>query len=204
MALTHLPVLAAILAVEDLGVRFYALTGACISLVAAIEHDLFDLYMDATGLTPEQAAPIFYKHVRFSHKRDTADQAIRESLGKSSLLAKWDVLLRHVQELAGSAAARNLLGHNSVSQQLHVVLRKDAADVYEQFLVNQNANMVLAGMRDPQQVTLETLEIYAQRLITLRLRLTRFAAPLRKACGRPLDKDERLLAARRLRGRTRR
>jgi hypothetical protein len=186
MSALHLPSLAAIKGVDDLEVRFYAMIGACISLVAAVEHDLFDLYVDASGFSALEAAPVFYRYVKFSHKRDTADGAITAALAGHSLLKKWESLLEDVQALVGDGAPRNLLGHNGVSTDLFVQAAPDgeSADVFERFTVNQNANIVLAGMRPARTETISTLEIYAQRLITLRLRLTRFAAPLRQACGR--------------------
>lgn len=204
MAQIHLPDLAAIYRVEDLEVRFYATVGACISLVAAVEHDLFDLYMDASGLTPEQSAPVFYRFVKFSHKRDTADAAIRVALARNNLLTTWERLLHDVQALAGEDAARNVLGHNSVNTELEVKLTPEGADVYERFVVDQNANQVLARMRRPRREDLNTLENYAQRLVTLRLRLTRFAPRLRKVCGRPREQDAAVLAAIPRRRRTKR
>jgi hypothetical protein len=203
MAHGHLPDLAAIYAVKDLGVRFYATVGACISLVAGVEHDLFDLYVDASGQSPDAAARVFYRHVKFSHKRDTVDSAVQAALSENQLLRKWNDLLHHVQQLAGPDAARNVLGHNSVSSELSFAMRKDVADIYEEFRVNQNANVVLAGLRPERTETLDSLEKYAQQLRTLRLRLIRFGPQLREVCGRPREQDAAALAARRPRARTR-
>src|SRR5436190_12380163 len=120
----HLPDLQDIDKVEDPSVRFYAIIGACISLVANVEHALFGLYVDASGLSEADAASVYYRHVRFSHKRNTVDAAVRAVLAKHSLGAKWDELLRSTQDLCGDGAARNLLGHNAVSDVLSVVPTK--------------------------------------------------------------------------------
>jgi len=184
--MAHIPNLMAIDAVEDPAVRLYAIIGASISLAAAVEHAMFEVYVVASDQDEAAAAPIFYRHVRFSHKRDVTDDAVRRLLplkANPHLSGRWDELVQHAQDLLGSDTARNLVGHNAVSSDLAIELDENDAflDAIAEFEVNQNHHMVRAGLRPSRRVEFDALRFYAQRLITLRLRLSRFAASLREA-----------------------
>ena len=163
----HSPNLLAIRALTDQEIQFYAILGACVSLVSAVEHGLFECYISASGLLRSDAAAIFYKHVNYTHKRDTVDEAVRTAISSDArLLARWNELLSRAQGLLGPNGARNLLGHNYV--QYNIELFIDDASMFSGFnapiKVSQNTAIVDANIRPKRDETFESLYNYAQTL----------------------------------------
>ena len=199
----HFPNVTAIRAVEQDDIRFYAIVGACVSLVSAVEFGLFECYVAATGQAEKDAAIVFYRFNQYTHKRDVVDGAIR-AIPNPSIAKQWDKLLIIVQSLLGPDGPRNLLAHNFISGDALVTFDDDTKQVgvQIQFSTEQNAAQIAAGTRSKRSEDFESLATFASRLVGVRISLRKFNSRLRVACGRPLPLDERALAMKRRRGRT--
>lgn len=184
------PDLKAIQQTADFNVQFYAIIGAATSLAAELEFDLFGLYQEASGLETHAAAEIFYKYVKFSHKRDAADQAMR-ALGPSATELDWSETLQMMNEVGGDGTARNLVGHNRPKQSVWVVRNGDRADVFAENYVEQNEHLVSAERRKPQRETYESLLAYCERAIVCANRLRCHGYQLRRAKEQSLAPDAR-------------
>ncbi len=184
------PDLKAIGETADFNVQFYAIIGAATSLAAELEFDLFGLYQEASGLEPQAAAQIFYRYVKFSHKRDTTDEAMR-ALGPRATELDWSETLQMLNDVGGDGTARNLIGHNRPKQDVRVVLNGDAAEVFVENFVEQNEYLVSAARRAPQRETYSSLMAYCERAIVCANRLRRHGYLLRRAKERSLSQDAR-------------
>jgi hypothetical protein len=186
-ARTHLPDIDAVRAVSAPDIRFYAIVGACVSLVSTVERSLFDCYAIASGKSDADCAAEFYKYVRYEHKRCVVDLAIRSNCSDPSILRRWDNLLNVVDNLLGPNGARNLVAHNVVDLRLTLFFSEpsfeDLATEFE-FSTSQNNLLVLLKRRAARTEDFESLAEYATRLKGLKLSLVRFSSRLRKACGR--------------------
>lgn len=175
------PDLEAIDKTEDLNVQFYAAIGAATSLAAALERELFTAYLAASGLESPAAAEIFYRHITFAHKRNTADKAIREAISTFDIALDWPKILEQLNGLCGDGTARNLIGHNVVRQQVTSRLIDDAVDVFVANYVEQNEHLVAAAKRPAQKATYANLFTYCQDADVCLSRLRYVGSQLRKA-----------------------
>jgi hypothetical protein len=176
------PNLKAIDQTADFNVRFYAIIGAATSLAAELEFDLFDLYQEASGLEGRAAAAIFHRYVKFSHKRDTVDRAMRET---NATELDWSETLQMLNDVGGKGTARNLVGHNFPQQHIWTTLSNDVVDVFVENYVQQNEHLVLAERRAPQRETYESLRAYCERTIVCADRVRLHGYQLRRAKEQP-------------------
>ncbi|MDZ4365086.1 hypothetical protein [Brevundimonas sp.] len=177
------PDLKAIDATADFNVQLYAIIGAATSLAVETEAEMFNVYVSASGLEHEDAAAIFYRFVKFSHKRDTMEKAVKAALQRHAIDNDWPGLLAEVNSLGGDGAARNLISHNKPVSQITVTLDKerDAADVFIRNYIDQNQYLVAAERRKPQQEDYGTLYRYCEWSVVCANRLRHFARQLRIA-----------------------
>jgi hypothetical protein len=161
--------------VADPAMRFYTLIGLCISTSAEIEHRLFDCYRTTVSdLDHKAAAEVFYKYVKFSHRRDLADEAVRSAFTNSATLGVWDKVISEIQSVCGPDGARNLVGHNPLSYNIYKDKDDEGGDLVVELAVNQNFNAVIAGKRRPAKHTFKTLRAYAYALLGAEMRLLGF------------------------------
>jgi len=176
----HFPDLLAIRSVPNQETRLYALSGAAISLAAAGEMSLFELYRSASAEDGKTAAVAFYRYTRFQHKRDLAEGAVRKFMVGRDGLREWDNMVNDVQRLLGDSA-RNLVGHNPVQSTVELLLTKDGsfADIATRVFVEQNPIQVELSMRCPSTADEEILFTYCHHTITLCIRLRRLVERIR-------------------------
>lgn len=185
----HSPNLLAIRAVPDPEIQFYAILGACISLVSTVEHCLFECYVKASGLPEAGAAVDFFKYVSFKHKRNMADNAVRAAVaGDTQLLNRWDELLSRIQHLLGPTGARNLLAHNSVVYSVELCVDEGTGDIsFEMPIkVSQGQAAVDANLRAARDETFESLYDYAQILVGICPTIRKFSDRVEKARAKSL------------------
>lgn len=182
------PDLEAIDKTADFNVQFYAIIGAATSLAAELEHDLFGLYQEASGLGAEEAAGIFYRYVKFSHKRDRADEAMK-ALGPSATELDWAETLTMLNDVGGDGTARNLVGHNRPRQLAHLLVKDDAVEVFVENYVEQNEHLVRAERRRPQRETYDSLMAYCKRAIICANRVRCHGYQLRQARKQSHEQD---------------
>jgi hypothetical protein len=177
---THFPDLLAIRSVADVATRLYALIGAAVSLAATGEAAMFGVYRVASDRDERTAAADFYRHVRFRHKRDLVDEAIRELQATGHDLSQWAALLRDAQRILGDGA-RNLVGHNPVRsiEELWLTSEGEFHDFVSEVFVEQNKAQVEASRRPAAIADEATLLTYCQHAMTLCIRLGRFAQHIR-------------------------
>lgn len=166
------PDLESIDATADLNVQFYAIIGAATSLAADLEAGLFSLYLDASGIDAAEAAKGFYRHVRFTHKRDLADLAVR-AVGSDATEAgfDWDETLERLNAIGGDGTARNLIGHNSPKHSITLSVVENTVEVFVQNYVEQNQHLVATQARRPQRETYESLLTYCKAAVVCANRL---------------------------------
>src|SRR4051812_36427339 len=143
----HIPDLDAIDAVDDWGVRLYAIIGATMTLASTLELAIFRLYQEASSQSTEAAAEMFYRHVKFTYKCDITDRTVMKALAGHQFLSHWPALLRQIQEVAGDLADRNLAGSNPIEDELKVVPNTETgnADMYLRYFVRKNPLQVQIG-----------------------------------------------------------
>jgi hypothetical protein len=186
----HFPDLLAIRAVPDKAIRLYALIGAAISLAAAAEHALFEVYRVASRHEEKAAAVAFYRFTSFQSKRDLTDMAVRKLQAEGHALSSWDGLICDVQRILGNSA-RNLVGHNPVqsSEVLWFTDGGNLADIATQIFVEQNRLQVELSQRSPANADDTILAIYCQHTITLCIRLSRLERRIRDSLEVPPEPD---------------
>ncbi len=115
MPAPHIPSFDAIDDVKDTTVQFYAIIGVLVSLSAALELILFDLFVYGTGMPEEKAALIFYRVRSEEAHEGMTDAAVRSALsGHSALLMEWKALFKRMGPASDPARYRNLVAHNPV------------------------------------------------------------------------------------------
>lgn len=208
----HLPDIIAIRKVLDPEIQFYAIIGACISLVASNDHALFECYLAASGLPQGDAAKEFYRYAaNFDRKRGLADTAIKGAVASRFALSKrWDELQLRAQQYLGPLGARNLLAHNPVLMELTFFIPDEKLTdgtsgefrLDAEFSISQHPTLVSSGMRPGRTEAFEELASYALGLLGLCLSLRKFAIRLRAACGRSLPSDAPAFPSKARRNRT--
>ena len=186
MAQAHVPDLTTISTLSDAELRFYATIGAVVSLTAAIELMLFDVFVKALGIDRENAGRIYYLSTSGSLQRDMAISAMTERLRGDNLFAEWDTLAKRTVRATGSGGLRNLIAHNIV-----VRFEMDGSlggaplgalplggDTEESFHVFQNQWRVVAGKSRPQQAEIGAIHSFANELVELLRSLEEFLAKL--------------------------
>jgi len=163
----------------DIGVRLYALNGLALSFANEIEDSLFWAYWQTSGQAWEAAADEFYRHVRFAHKQEAVDTAVKARVAGEDARA-WFDLIKRTQALLGKDSLRNLIGHNVVSTGLFQNNRWVGGAIelnmeIRQF-VTQKREMAETGRRAKISVTEDALADYCQSLIALYLDLESFLA----------------------------
>jgi len=186
MAQLHVPNIEAIDAVEDWGVRLYAIIGANMTFASTLELALFRLYQEASSQSTEDAARKFYKEVKFTYKRNLVDAAVKSALKGHKFLEHWSPILNTLQVVAGPLADRNLVGHNPIEDELKIVpnLETGDADVYQRYFVRQNPVQVQIGNRQAQETGYETLRAYAIKQYACLWEVRDFTARVLAALGR--------------------
>lgn len=167
--------------IPDESMRFYALIGLCVSTAAAIEHHMYDCYLSTCGKSERDATKLFYKDVRFAHRRDLTNENVRATLANSTLLPVWDEIICQIQAVCGPDGARNLVSHNPLTR-FHFIRKNEdgsprlqqGSALYSDLAVNQNHNITAAGLRPPSNQTFQTLKSYAYDLCSAELRIADF------------------------------
>lgn len=185
----HIPDLAALRALPNHEVRFYATVGAAISLAAALELTFIDIFHAATGLDRALAAKIMYQNRNASYRRDAADAAMRHKLRSDTRLQSWEALAKRIVAATGNSGARNLVGHTTVSH--HVIEGHllggaplgaaplgGSVVLGEHFYVEQDADRILAGIEKPRSEDFNSLIAYCNELIDLLSSVDAFLAQI--------------------------
>ncbi|MCH7889438.1 MAG: hypothetical protein IIA00_09190 [Proteobacteria bacterium] len=116
MARHHIPDLAALEALPNQEIKFYAIVGAVISLSAALELASVDVYQKSLGIERDLAIRLLYGIRSSSFRRDQANTAMRHRLSSDPKLAEWEKLYERIVVATGGKGTRNLLGHYPVSR----------------------------------------------------------------------------------------
>jgi hypothetical protein len=115
MPAPHIPNLDAIAIVSDGNARFYAIVGILVSLSAALEQVVFQIFAVGVRLSEENAALIFYKVRSDEARASMADAAIRIHLkGDTAMITEWERLRDRMGPASEPARYRNLVAHNPV------------------------------------------------------------------------------------------
>jgi len=161
----------------DVYVRLYALNGMALSYANEIEDSLFFIYWQSSGKPWEDAAAEFYRHVRFAHKQDTVDAAVKAHISPNAASA-WFDLIRRTQDLLGNGSLRNLIGHNAVSTGIFQNNVREGRgiklDMAIRQYVTQKREMTETGKRARVSATDDELTDYCEALTGLLLDLEAF------------------------------
>jgi hypothetical protein len=114
----HIPNLAAIEALQDKELKFFAIIGATMSLSAALHSQFLNIFQIGTGLEREIAAKILYKVTNISFQRDNADTAMKHKLASDSRLKSWESLSERITKSTNTKNLRNLAGHAVTSSKI--------------------------------------------------------------------------------------
>jgi hypothetical protein len=186
MTTHHLPDLEAINAVTNREVRFYAMLGALVSVTAAVELVLFDVFEKAAGLPQGMAAKIFYGTNSTGARRDIALAAMTEHLAGKSEVAEWTGLSGRIVAATGNSADRHLVAHNPVGMAMEMIeiglgtYHDDLGTIQvvgppgtvaqvsrREFSVTQDAIQILARKRKADEVDFQALTGSCKAAITL-------------------------------------
>ena len=117
----HQPNLSAIQKLTNKEVQFYAAIGAVVSLTAALELLLLEIFIKGSGWARRLAASFFFEKVRnTSTKRDMALAAMKHYLRHNEpLLAEWNKLSDRIVNATSNQSPRNLVSHNPASRTFH-------------------------------------------------------------------------------------
>jgi hypothetical protein len=182
MIKSHMPSMAALEAVEDPEVAFYAVAGAAMSLAANLELSYFRTFFAAVGLAEGAAARVFYAVRNASTRRDMADAAIRPTLSDANR-TEWIGIYERIVRATGSSGQRNLIGHARVSRQEAREGFFDPAffdgeyfdtGAEERFTVVQDEIQVMAQTQKPREADFNALLDYCRQIIELLNDLERF------------------------------
>lgn len=175
MTEAHIPSIAALEAVQDPEVAFYAVVGAAMSLAANLELSYFRVFYAAAGLGQETAARVFYAVRNASTRRDMADAAIRSKLSHEGR-EKWINLYGRIVRATGNSGHRNLIGHARVLRQEAEEGGFDPNDfdpddfdcgTEERFTVVQDETQVMARTQKERSEDFESLLDYCRELVSI-------------------------------------
>jgi len=189
MAHPHIPDLAAIDALPNLEIRFYAILGAAISLSAGLELTYLDIFILGERIHPKAAAKVFYetapkaKPMNAAKQRDRALNAMSirlKPLKRDPLKAEWKILREAIVDITKKDTLRHLVAHNVMMVVENGVGIGDRAigDAPEQqFVVQQFVWKVNSGAQS-QTADFISLLRFCRDLIQLLLRLDDFLRKL--------------------------
>ncbi len=173
----HIPDLAAIEALPNQQIRFYAIVGAVISLTAGLEMALLDVFVKGLNIRRDTASVLLFKAKNSSLQRDMATAAMTDRLGSGPLVPAWDRLCQRIITATGQSGPRHLLAHNVVSTRTFggsgmlgfgVLGEGPLGDPGEErFLVFQDHQKVLAGIHKAREADFDSLLAFCRELITL-------------------------------------
>ena len=111
MAQPHIPDLAAIEALSDREIRFYAVLGTVVSLTAGLEISFVRIFALGLRIDEETAGQILFKARAGSLQRDMAITAMSARLKGDQLRPAWEQLSRRIVDATSQNSPRHLLAH---------------------------------------------------------------------------------------------
>jgi hypothetical protein len=185
MARSHIPDLDALDRLSDQQSRFYAAIGVVVSLAAAIELTVFDIFKKALALDNKAAGALLFKIRNVTVQRDKAIEAMNSKLAGSPLFASWTSLAERLVVTTGKGGLRHLIAHNAVQREYHgggfmsgPLMSGPFMETREDFLVYQDRQKVIAGVQTAQQANYDSLRAYAETVIALRNDIGDFLAEI--------------------------
>lgn len=122
MAAPFVPDLDALETQSDPQVAFYAMIGVLISLCGGLERSLFEIFEKGTQLDHDLAAQVFHAVRSDEARSEMAQVAMTHRLrGDAALAAEWKALATEIFS-AATTRERNLVGHNPVVRDIHMVI----------------------------------------------------------------------------------
>jgi hypothetical protein len=199
MSKPHIPDLAKIDATKNLEVKFYAMTGAIVSLSGMLEGRLFEIFQKGTQLPDVVASTIFFKVLNAAYRHDLAETAVKHRIaGNAALEVEWQRIRKTLSDVTSADGTRNLVAHNVVTRELKwegLVVNFGDDDYImgppwpvgtmplpgmgiPEFKITQDGTRVRSGARKAQEAQYAELLEHAKRLVALTSELDGFLAKL--------------------------
>lgn len=174
--------------IRNPAIKLYALIGYCVSTAAEIEHELFECFRIAKGISVAEASAIFFKAPSHEYRLRVSDDALQQ-FASAAQLVEWTRLHGHLGEQLGPAGARNLVAHNPARGGVYVSHPETTLDrlgenepvVMVMMEVSQHYGLVELGRRKENTETIESLSSYANLLTHLNAQLSDFRQSLNRS-----------------------